>query len=140
MNNATKGRRALRAWEDSKPDNFFTADTNLQNVLRYYLGDNAYHAAEKRLVELGGDAARHLDMDARLEDQIGNHPRLERWTGIGERVESVVFHPAHHRAGQLIWQSGVLALQVKPSARKTASRSIKRRTFAVERSRLTVFI
>ncbi len=114
MDNATKGRRALRAWEDSKPDNFFTADTNLQNVLRYYLGDNAYHAAEKRLVELGGDAAGHLDMDARLEDQIGNHPRLERWTGIGERVESVVFHPAHNRAGQLIWQSGVLALQDTP--------------------------
>lgn len=114
MDNIAKGRSALRAWEDSKPDNFYTADANLQHVLRHYLGNGAYDAAQPNLINLGAEAATLLDADARVEDQIGNHPRLERWTGIGERAESIVFHPNHDRAGELIWRSGVLALQGQP--------------------------
>lgn len=114
MDNASRGRSALRAWEDSKPGNFFTADANLQHVLRYYLGNGAYDTAQPGLASLGAEAATLLDAAARAEDEIGNHPRLERWTGIGERVETVVFHPNHDRAGALIWRSGVLALQEQP--------------------------
>lgn len=114
MNNTVKGRAALRSWEDSKPTNFFTADANLRHVLRRYLGDEAYAKAESNLAALGGHAAATIDQAAKVEDHLGNHPVLQRWSGIGERIESIEFHPNHDLTGRLIWESGIMAMQAEP--------------------------
>jgi acyl-CoA dehydrogenase len=111
MNNAMKGRSDLLTWEASKPKNFFTADTNLQYVLRRYMGDAAYESAKANFETLGANAATTIDQAAKLEDRIGNHPRLERWSGLGERIEQIEFHPNHDLIGRLIWQSGIMAIQ-----------------------------
>jgi hypothetical protein len=102
------------AWEAHKPANFFEADQNLQAVLRRYLGA-AYEQYAPTFTALGAHAATTLDQAAKLEDRIGNHPRLERWSDLGERIEQIEFHPDHDRAGRLIWQSGILALQAQPA-------------------------
>ncbi|MCA9915953.1 MAG: acyl-CoA dehydrogenase family protein [Anaerolineae bacterium] len=114
LNAAVAGRGKLLAWEDGKPKNFFTANVNLQYVLRRYLGAEAYSAAEANLRALGAQAATTLDQAAKLEDRIGNHPRLERWSDLGERIEQIEFHPNHDVAGELIWGSGILSLQAEP--------------------------
>lgn len=113
MDNIT-GRNALRGWEDDKPKNFFTADANLQNVLRRYLGDNGYANVESNLTQLGEKAATIIDPAAKVEDQLANHPVLQRWSGIGERTETVEFHPNHDLNGRIIWESGIMALQAEP--------------------------
>lgn len=113
MDKITLGRAALQAWEQAKPDNFFSSDLNLQNVLRFYLGD-AYAAAAAGLDTLGAQAATIIDEAAHVEDRLANHPRLERWSGIGERVEQIEFHPHHDLIGRLVWQAGVMALQADP--------------------------
>lgn len=113
QNNADLGRNLLQGWERSKPDNFFASDRNLQNVLRYYLGES-YGAFEPALDALGAQAATVIDEAAKTEDRIGNHPRLQRWSGIGERTEQIEFHPNHDLIGQLVWQSGILAMQRQP--------------------------
>ncbi len=113
-NNTERGRADLIAWEQGKPDNFFTSDANLQHVLRYHLGDEGYNAVAARLADFGGKVATQLDVLAKQEDGIGNHPRLQRYTGIGERVEQIEFHPNHDAAGRLIWPSGILASQAEP--------------------------
>ena len=110
MNNAIKGRNDLLAWETSKPDNFFTTDKNLQYVLQRYMG-NAYSNATDNLTELGSHSATSIDELAKVEDRLGNHPRLERWSGLGERIEQIEFHPNHYKSGRLIWQSGIMAMQ-----------------------------
>lgn len=111
MTNLTqRGRQALRVWEESKPDNFFAADVNLQHVLRRYMGDR-YEAHADEWRALGGHAATTLDVMAKIEDLIGNHPRLDRWSGIGERIEAIAFHPNHDAIGRIIWQSGIMAMQ-----------------------------
>jgi alkylation response protein AidB-like acyl-CoA dehydrogenase len=112
MNNTTIGRSALQAWENAKPRNFFTSDTNLQNTLRRYLGDDADIGAN--LETLGEQAATVIDEAAKVEDRIGNHPQLQRWSGIGEREEAIAFHPNHDLTGRLIWQSRIMALQAQP--------------------------
>ncbi len=109
--NIDKGRAALQAWEASKPDNFFTADRNLQSVLRRYMGDEAYAAAEPNFKALGAACATVIDRNAKIEDRIGNHPRLDRWNGIGERTEQIEFHPSHDANGQIVWSSGIMAMQ-----------------------------
>jgi acyl-CoA dehydrogenase len=114
MNNAIKGRNDLLSWEASKPKNFFTSDTNLQYVLRRYMGESAYEAAKTNFETLGEDAATTIDEAAKVEDRIGNHPRLERWSGLGERIEQIEFHPNHDLTGRLIWRSGIMALQGQP--------------------------
>ncbi|MDX1992300.1 MAG: acyl-CoA dehydrogenase family protein [bacterium] len=113
-NNATRGRDDLRAWEDSKRDNFFTADTNLQAVLRRLLSDEAYASVQPNLTDFGAKAAQIIDPANKVEDRIGNHPRLQRYNGIGERVEEIEFHPNHDLVGRMIWPSGMLALQATP--------------------------
>jgi hypothetical protein len=90
---AAQGRANLAVWEASKPVNFFTADANLQSVLRRILGDAAYVRTEANLTRFGGQVATALDQWAREEDLIGNHPRLDRYDGIGRRTEQVAFHP-----------------------------------------------
>ncbi|MGJ3241222.1 MAG: acyl-CoA dehydrogenase family protein [Anaerolineae bacterium] len=111
MNNTTRGRNDLLAWEAHKPDNFFTADANLQHVLRRYMGETAYAQAHDNLSRFGSESATIIDGCAKVEDRVGNHPRLERWSGLGERVEQVEFHPNHDQAGHLIWESGIMAMQ-----------------------------
>lgn len=113
-NNAIRGREDLRAWQTGKPDNFFTHDRNLQNVLRRYLGEAGYQAHEARFTDFGAKVATTIDAAAKQEDLIGNHPRLQRYTGIGERVEEIEFHPNHYSNGTLIWESGMLSLQSEP--------------------------
>ena len=103
-------RNALRQWLDHRPDNFYTADPNLRHILMHYLGNDDF----PNLVEAGANAATHLDTLARHEDLLGNHPRLERYTGIGERVEQIDFHPNHDAAGEFIWNSGIMAMQAQP--------------------------
>ncbi len=112
-NNTDKGRASLSAWENGKPTNFFTADKNLQTVLRYHLGDAEYNQIEYMLSRFGGECATLIDPAVKIEDRIGNHPRLYRYNGIGERVESIEFHPNHDLVGRLIWKSGIMAMQAR---------------------------
>src|SRR5690349_11328111 len=86
-NHAARGRADLQTWEQSKPDNFFTADTNLQYVLWRYLGATKYDEVKANLTQFGADAATIIDQAAKQEDLVGNHPRLQRYSGIGERLE-----------------------------------------------------
>ena len=111
MNNITRGRTQLGAWLQNKPTNFFKHDINLQNVLRQYLSESTYENAQANLQQVGEQVATVLDDAAKIEDHIGNHPRLQRWSGIGERIEEIEFHPNHDKIGQLVWQSGIMAIQ-----------------------------
>lgn len=113
MTDHIRGRQQLQLWETSKPTNFFTVDSNLQNVLRHYLGTR-YSEVEPQLSALGAQCATVIDQATRVEDRIGNHPRLERWSGVGERIELIEFHPNHDQVGQLVWQSGLMAMQREP--------------------------
>lgn len=113
MNNTQQGRDGLIAWETSKPKNFYTGSPNLQRILRFYLGDDQV-AMNARMEALGAFTATDMDELAKIEDRIGNHPRLERWTGLGERVEQVEFHPNHDAIGKRVWESGVMAIQANP--------------------------
>lgn len=114
MNATLQGLQNLLNWEASKPRNFFTADPNLQALLRRYLGEADYDAFRPQLNALGEQCATLIDEACKQEDRIGNHPRLERWSHLGERIEHIEFHPNHHQVGRIVWQSGVMALQAQP--------------------------
>ncbi|MCZ7571635.1 MAG: acyl-CoA dehydrogenase family protein [Ardenticatenaceae bacterium] len=113
-NSPPAARARLAAWEAARPANFFEADPALQRALRLYLGDARFAALRPRLSAAGHAAATIVDEAARLNDRPENHPRLERWSGTGERIEQIEFHPSYHAAGRPLYESGVLALQAEP--------------------------
>jgi alkylation response protein AidB-like acyl-CoA dehydrogenase len=104
----------LHAWQQARPANFFEADRNLQRVLRMRCGEARFAAHRERLAAFGAACATTIDAAARLNDRPHNHPRLDRYTDIGERTEGIEFHPSYHEAGRAAYASGVLAVMAEP--------------------------
>ena len=102
-------RRDLEAWRADFPDDPFAADASLRRLL-----DRALPA--ERMAVLAHDASR---FGRAVVDTIGpacaryehraHLPELARYDSIGRRVEAVVFDPDYHRAGEAVWQSGLVA-------------------------------
>jgi len=105
-----RGREALSLWEQNKPHNLFSADHNAQAILAMYLADE-FEAFRPRLERLGAACAQVLDPAAKLNDELGHHPRLVRYDHVGVRTEEVQFHPSYDRAGKVAYDSGIMALQ-----------------------------
>lgn len=112
MNDRTQqARDDLRTWNDNKPQNFFASDNNIQNVLHYYLGDDAYKQHFANFNTFGEVSASILNEAMHVEDRLHNHPQLERYSGVGERIEQIEFHKNHDLTGHYIWKAGMLSLQ-----------------------------
>ncbi|MFQ5899283.1 MAG: acyl-CoA dehydrogenase family protein [Candidatus Methylomirabilia bacterium] len=114
MNRIEHGRSLLRRWEEAKPANFFDGDDYLRRALAFRMGPARLADAEPALRQAGADSAGPVNRACALMDRPEHLPRLERWNGIGERIEKVVFHPAYHDVGRLVWRSGVLSVLGEP--------------------------
>jgi hypothetical protein len=112
MSAITQGRQDLARWRASVPDNFFTCDANLRRVLPLY--DPGCAGYEAELAAFGRAVATVIDPAATINDRPLNHPRLDVWDGIGQRTESIEFHPSYHDAGRPAYQAGLLALSAEP--------------------------
>ncbi len=114
MNRSDHGRSLLQQWEAAKPANFFDDDHYLRSALAHRLGRARLAAAEPALRQAGADSAGPVSRTSFVLDRAENLPRLEPWSPIGQRTEEVVFHPAHHEVGRLVWRSGVLSVLGEP--------------------------
>ncbi len=112
--NASSGRDELIEWERAQPQNFFASDQNLQSILKYYWGEEAFEAACPRLSEFGSAAATIIDEAVRQANQPENLPRLERFSRTGERVENVIHSSDHDVAGEHIYKSGAMSVYAQP--------------------------
>lgn len=101
------GRQALLDWEAAQPDNFYTTDGHFRRVLSVYAGERLGEM-EEDLVRFGRECATVVDELVRENNVHANNPRLERYTGIGVRVEKIEHHPTYHEAGRYIYGSGVM--------------------------------
>jgi hypothetical protein len=108
------GRESLAAWKDSQPDNFFAYDLGFQRSLEFLWGKEVYKKHAGRLFRFGSDLATKVDGAVEEANRDLNQPRLERYDSVGQRVENVVYHPAHHEAGRLIFESGMMSVYAEP--------------------------
>lgn len=102
------GRGALARWLATQPDDFFSSDPHMSRVLRRLGGAGWLESMGARLEELGRQAAGPLDRACEINNRPHNLPRLERFDGIGRRIETVEHHPTYHEAGRIIYGSGML--------------------------------
>ncbi len=101
-------RSLLANWRADQPENYFSRDVNLQRSLEYHWGTALYRQHAARLNEAGAAMATDADRWAAESARQENRPRLNRYDEHGRRVEDVVFHPSHHRAGRLIYGTGMM--------------------------------
>lgn len=119
MTRIDDGRRDLLAWDEAHPKNFYSSDADLARTLRTRLGRDRYEAEKIGLEQAGAMAATELGVLSRQVNLDENLPRLERYSGLGVRTEEVVFHPAYHQIGKLIWSTGALARYREPGHETT---------------------
>jgi alkylation response protein AidB-like acyl-CoA dehydrogenase len=109
-----KGRSDLHAWEAAQPENAFASDTHFKHVLSIYAHkrdhpDESLEDLQADLTRFGAEVAGPVDELVRQNNLHQNLPRLNRYTGIGERTEKIEHHPTYHEAGSYIYGSGVMA-------------------------------
>lgn len=114
MDRQAEGRALLARWQAGRPGNFYDDDAYLRLALTRRLGPERLAALEPALRQAGADSAGPIDRAAAVLDRPEAEPRLEGWTGAGERSVDVRMHPAHDEVGRLVWRSGVLALLGEP--------------------------
>lgn len=103
------GRDDLRAWREAQPANAYEADTHFRSLVPLYAKDGQLDDLERELSRFGVELAGPVDELVRRNNLNDNMPRLDRYTGIGERIEQVYHHPTYHAAGRYIYGSGVMA-------------------------------
>ena len=108
------GRRRLEEWLAIQPTNFFVDDRGFQRSLEFLLGEEAYRPLAAQLYRFGEVVAKVVDPLVRRANEPQNLPYLERYDGIGRRIENVVFPTAYHEAGRHIYGSGVMAVLAEP--------------------------
>lgn len=111
MDAITTGRQRLAAWHDQRPANFYQASPLLARVVKR-LAEGRVDL--QRMARFGGACATTIDTAACENDRPGNHPRIERFDGIGRRTEQIVFHPAYHEAGRPAYDAGLVACLAEP--------------------------
>lgn len=109
-----QGRAELVEWERAQPDNYYQSDSHLRNVLRYYWGDEKLALHAERLSGFGGSAATVVDLAVRRSNIAENLPRLDRFTGPGERTEDLHQSEDHYIAGRHIYSSGAMSAYAQP--------------------------
>ncbi len=114
MNGHDRGRLLLQQWETAKPTNFFDDDRYLQLALSRRIGRDRLGGVIPALRQAGADSAGAISQVSAELDRPEHWPRLEAWNSIGERTAEVLFHPAHHEVGRLVWRSAILSVLGEP--------------------------
>jgi len=102
---AEQGRADLAAWLAAQPRNFFDSDP----LLAWLVEGATTSDRIERLRQFGAVAAGPLDGAVIENNFTANLPALTTHDAIGRPVEGFALHPSYHRAGQLIYESGVMA-------------------------------
>lgn len=109
MDAPTTAREGFARWREELTVNAWEADTHLQSLIRHH---RRAEAAE-RLASFGGTVVA-IDPLIRENNRDEHLPRLRRWDGQGNRVESIDFHPSYHAIGRAAYGSGMMELYREP--------------------------
>lgn len=109
--NNQNARDYLLEWRNEIQKNIFTIDTDYQHSVQFSF--NQHLKLQEELTDFGAKAVL-LDQLVIENNLAQNLPRLERYDGIGQRIETIVHHPNYIAAGDLIYSSNLLGRMAKP--------------------------
>ena len=109
----TAGRNAMKSWQGALQKNVYLENSDFQHSIHYYFREDA-ERIHRELRTFGGVVATELEPLVAENDFRLNHPRLEAYSGIGERCDVVVHHPTYVQAGNIIYGSRMMEKIAKP--------------------------
>lgn len=102
-----QARHDFAAWRRAVPADPLGDDRHLSAAGRRYLDADRLAAIESSAAAFG---RRIMTEVAPLVASYEAHPpRLDKYDGMGNPVERIVFDGDYHRAGRIVWESGLLA-------------------------------
>lgn len=111
---ATEARGALEAWRRSFAEDPYREDAHLRRLNHRVLDPEREAELERvaatfgrRVVAEVGPAAERYEHRAHLPELVAHDP-------LGRPIEEIRFDPDYHRAGQAVWNSGVVAYAGTP--------------------------
>ncbi|MSP91377.1 MAG: hypothetical protein EXR79_06185 [Myxococcales bacterium] len=107
------GRRDLAAAAAARPANVYAGNPFLRALVARHAPADGLVATHERLESFGEAIAASEDLVHRCSHEPGL-PVLERWDGIGRRIERVRFDGAYHELGTLLYGSGAMGLVRRP--------------------------
>ena len=114
------GQNRLSEWLKLQPDNFFSADSDLQRKLELYLGKATYVKTMPSMYKYGSVLAKQVDPLVRSSNLDKNLPTLKSTDAIGRNAQEVDYHPDYHAAGRLIYAGGPISALAELGNNKTA--------------------
>ncbi|MBZ0273459.1 acyl-CoA dehydrogenase family protein [bacterium] len=105
------GRDDLLRWDESKPHDFYESNPLLKRILaRFHGGD----IDENAFSEFGRLVAGPINLVASENDRAPHLPHVERFDGLGTRIEEIVFSPLYHAAGKPAYDAGIISCLAEP--------------------------
>ncbi|NGQ97456.1 isovaleryl-CoA dehydrogenase [Brevibacillus sp. SYP-B805] len=92
---------------DRQTDNFFTADPNIQYLLRRYLPPHFQAWAARELGRMGALAAGPMDERAAFTDREGK-PRLRKYNRLGEDISEIITNDGYKQTAAEVYGAGIV--------------------------------
>lgn len=102
------GRDNMRRWEEATKRNVYVANDDFAHTVRFHLGEE-YAGVHEDLVDYGAIVPTDLEEAVAHGDYRLNLPRVERYSGIGDRDDHVVHDHSTTTSGDLIYGSRVVS-------------------------------
>jgi len=108
----TESREALAAWQKELKKNSYKNDPDFRHTVSYYLPDQ-FNSLDKELEAFSHIIVNEVEPLVRENSRSENLPRIDKYDGIGNRVETIVHHPSYVASGNLIYGSRLLERMAK---------------------------
>jgi acyl-CoA dehydrogenase len=108
-----KGREALAEWLNAINKNVYRSDKDYIHTIKYYFPAN-FERINAELDNFGHKVSSQLDPLVAKNHLAGHLPRLESYTGIGERIDNVVHDLTYQEAGEVIYGTGLMGKIATP--------------------------
>jgi alkylation response protein AidB-like acyl-CoA dehydrogenase len=115
------GRSQLTAWRESAPTNFYENSRKLDELLVQRVDSQKLLSLRDRLSNFGLTVASVIDPAVTRGESHRDLPRLNRYDGVGNRIDVVEFHPDREVAMAAVWDSGLLSSHLDAGAFERAS-------------------
>jgi acyl-CoA dehydrogenase len=112
-----KSREALAAWQKEIKKNSFKNDADFRHSVSYHLSDQfdsiEFDRLEKELEAFAHTVLNEVEILVAENNRPENLPRIAKYDGIGNRIETIIHHPSYAASGNLIYGSRLLERMAK---------------------------
>ena len=106
----------------TREENYFTADSEFRHLFESLVGPPIWEWIRPQLEQMGELCAKKISKLAPIVDK--QSPQHIPYDERGNRIDSIVHHPAYHEIEKIIYGSGLIAMKYDPALRRRHGRRL----------------